>query len=137
MQTVRVIPCLDMKDGRVVKGVHFVELRDAADPVEAAKAYSDDGAVEYLRSLGHDRADEETSVAPPRRHHQELSLFQALDDRCEIVEDVLLKLPHARPVPSLAVLGPSPQVRLDEDAAVLHKGDDMGEKPRGGIAKPP
>jgi len=46
MQTVRVIPCLDMKDGRVVKGVHFVELRDAADPVEAAKAYSDDGADE-------------------------------------------------------------------------------------------
>ena len=46
MQTVRVIPCLDMKDGRVVKGVHFVELRDAADPVEAARAYSDDGADE-------------------------------------------------------------------------------------------
>jgi cyclase len=42
----RVIPCLDMKDGRVVKGVHFVNLRDAADPVEAAKAYSDGGADE-------------------------------------------------------------------------------------------
>lgn len=46
MRTVRVIPCLDMKDGRVVKGVHFVELKDAADPVEAAKAYSDGGADE-------------------------------------------------------------------------------------------
>jgi len=44
MDAVRVIPCLDIKDGRVVKGVHFVELRDAADPVEAAKAYSDGGA---------------------------------------------------------------------------------------------
>ncbi len=43
---VRVIPCLDMLEGRVVKGVHFVELRDAADPVEAAKAYSDGGADE-------------------------------------------------------------------------------------------
>ena len=46
VDTVRVVPCLDMKDGRVVKGVHFVELRDAADPVEAAKAYSDGGADE-------------------------------------------------------------------------------------------
>jgi len=44
--TVSVVPCLDMKDGRVVKGVHFVELQDAADPVEAAKAYSDGGADE-------------------------------------------------------------------------------------------
>ena len=46
MDMVSVIPCLDMKDGRVVKGVHFVELRDAADPVEAARAYSEGGADE-------------------------------------------------------------------------------------------
>ncbi len=46
MDVIRVIPCLDMKDGRVVKGVHFVKLRDAADPVEAAAAYSADGADE-------------------------------------------------------------------------------------------
>ncbi|MBM3475632.1 MAG: imidazole glycerol phosphate synthase subunit HisF [Armatimonadetes bacterium] len=46
MRPVRVIPCLDINQGRVVKGVHFVELRDAADPVEAAKAYSDGGADE-------------------------------------------------------------------------------------------
>ncbi|ADM09171.1 imidazole glycerol phosphate synthase subunit HisF [Parvularcula bermudensis HTCC2503] len=43
---VRLIPCLDVKDGRVVKGVNFVGLRDAGDPVEAAKAYSDQGADE-------------------------------------------------------------------------------------------
>ena len=36
MLKVRVIPCLDVKDGRVVKGVNFVDLRDAGDPVEAA-----------------------------------------------------------------------------------------------------
>jgi cyclase len=46
METVSVIPCLDIKDGRVVKGVHFVELRDAADPVEAARAYSEGKADE-------------------------------------------------------------------------------------------
>ncbi len=46
MFKVRVIPCLDVKDGRVVKGVRFVDLRDAGDPVEAAKAYDAAGADE-------------------------------------------------------------------------------------------
>ncbi len=46
MDAISIIPCLDIKDGRVVKGVHFVELRDAGDPVEAARAYADDGADE-------------------------------------------------------------------------------------------
>jgi len=42
----RIIPCLDVKDGRVVKGVNFVDLRDAGDPVEAARAYDAAGADE-------------------------------------------------------------------------------------------
>ncbi len=46
MFKVRVIPCLDVKDGRVVKGVNFVDLRDAGDPVEAAVAYDAAGADE-------------------------------------------------------------------------------------------
>ena len=46
MLKVRVIPCLDVKDGRVVKGVNFVDLRDAGDPVEAASAYDQAGADE-------------------------------------------------------------------------------------------
>jgi cyclase len=46
MFKVRVIPCLDVKDGRVVKGVNFVNLRDAGDPVAAAIAYDDAGADE-------------------------------------------------------------------------------------------
>ena len=44
----RIIPCLDVKDGRVVKGVNFVDLRDAGDPVEAAVAYQDAGADEVV-----------------------------------------------------------------------------------------
>ena len=44
----RVIPCLDVKDGRVVKGVRFVDLRDAGDPVEAALAYDAQGADELV-----------------------------------------------------------------------------------------
>lgn len=46
MLKVRVIPCLDVKDGRVVKGVNFVDLRDAGDPVDCAKAYDAAGADE-------------------------------------------------------------------------------------------
>jgi len=44
----RIIPCLDVKDGRVVKGVNFVNLRDARDPVEAAEAYCREGADELV-----------------------------------------------------------------------------------------
>ena len=48
MLTKRVIPCLDVKDGRVVKGVNFVSLRDAGDPVELARAYDREGADEIV-----------------------------------------------------------------------------------------
>jgi cyclase len=48
MLRVRVIPCLDVKDGRVVKGVQFQELRDAGDPVEQARAYDAAGADELM-----------------------------------------------------------------------------------------
>ena len=43
---IRVIPCLDVSDGRVVKGVNFVNLRDAGDPVELAHRYDSEGADE-------------------------------------------------------------------------------------------
>ena len=46
MQIIKVIPCLDMKDGRVVKGIKFVDLKDARDPVEAATTYAREGADE-------------------------------------------------------------------------------------------
>lgn len=45
-QAIRIMPCLDMQNGRVVKGVHFVNIRDAGDPVECARAYCDAGADE-------------------------------------------------------------------------------------------
>lgn len=46
MKTVKIMPCLDMKDGRVVKGVHFVDLMDAGDPIENAALYQREGADE-------------------------------------------------------------------------------------------
>ncbi len=48
MITKRIIPCLDVKDGRVVKGVQFVSLRDAGDPVELARVYDEQGADELV-----------------------------------------------------------------------------------------
>lgn len=60
MLRVRVIPCLDVKDGRVVKGVQFVGLRDAGDPVEQARAYDAAGADELMFldiTASHERRD--------------------------------------------------------------------------------
>lgn len=48
MLTKRIIPCLDVKDGRTVKGINFVDLRDAGDPVELGAAYSEQGADELV-----------------------------------------------------------------------------------------
>ncbi len=45
-QTIRIMPCLDMQNGRVVKGVHFVDIKDAGDPVECARTYCEKGADE-------------------------------------------------------------------------------------------
>jgi cyclase len=60
MLKVRVIPCLDVKDGRVVKGVQFLSLRDAGDPVEQARAYDAAGADELMFldiTASHERRD--------------------------------------------------------------------------------
>ena len=48
MHTKRIIPCLDVNNGRVVKGVNFVNLQDAGDPVAVAKAYDEAGADEVV-----------------------------------------------------------------------------------------
>ena len=48
MLTKRIIPCLDIKNGRTVKGINFLDLKDAGDPIELAKKYSDEGADELI-----------------------------------------------------------------------------------------
>lgn len=48
MLTKRIIPCLDIKNGRTVKGINFLDLKDAGDPIELAKKYSDEGADELV-----------------------------------------------------------------------------------------
>jgi len=51
MLTKRIIPCLDIKDGRTVKGVNFVNIRDAGDPVELGALYAREGADELYFSI--------------------------------------------------------------------------------------
>lgn len=65
---VRVIPCLDVQNGRVVKGVNFVELRDAGDPVEAARAYEAAGADELcFLDIGASHEGRDTIIDVVRR----------------------------------------------------------------------
>lgn len=64
VQMTRVIPCLDVADGRVVKGVNFVDLRDAGDPVELAEVYDQQGADELVfLDIGASHEDRDTTVA--------------------------------------------------------------------------
>ncbi len=63
MLKVRVIPCLDVKDGRVVKGVQFVSLRDAGDPVEQARAYDAAGGLASVADIERLRAREGRPIA--------------------------------------------------------------------------
>ena len=80
MFKVRVIPCLDVKDGRVVKGVNFVNLRDAGDPVEAAIAYDAAGADE-LTLPRHHREPREPRHHPRRGAAHRGSLLHAAHRR--------------------------------------------------------
>ena len=68
MLTKSIIPCLDVKDGRVVKGINFVQLRDAGDPVEAGEAYSKAGADELVFLDITATSDARETVAEMVRH---------------------------------------------------------------------
>ena len=76
MLTKRIIPCLDVKDGRVVKGTNFVNLRDAGDPVEVAESYDQQMADEIVFldiTASHEKRSiildivQQTACFPPRK----------------------------------------------------------------------
>ncbi|WP_347548822.1 imidazole glycerol phosphate synthase subunit HisF [Pseudalkalibacillus hwajinpoensis] len=75
MLTKRIIPCLDVKDGRVVKGIQFVGLRDAGDPVELARAYDKEGADELVfLDISASHEERETMVDVVRQVAAELAI---------------------------------------------------------------
>lgn len=89
MLTKRVIPCMDVKDGRVVKGVNFVNLRDAGDPIELARRYDDQLADEVvfldITATSDDRA---TTVGLASRASEELHLPYCVGGGFRSVSDI-------------------------------------------------
>lgn len=75
MLTLRVIPCLDVRDGRVVKGVRFQELRDSGDPAKLAAAYSESGADEIVvLDVSATHEGRRTAVETVRRVHEAVNI---------------------------------------------------------------
>ena len=89
----RIIPCLDVKDGRVVKGVNFVGLRDAGDPVEQAKAYDEMGADELIfLDISATHEGKETMLDVVRRVAEQVFLPLTVGGGIRSVEDARLAL---------------------------------------------
>jgi imidazole glycerol-phosphate synthase subunit HisF len=91
--TKRIIPCLDVKDGRVVKGVQFVDLRDAGDPVEAAVAYDAQGADELVfLDITASHEDRSTTLEMVRRTATMLYIPFTVGGGVRTVDDVRVLL---------------------------------------------
>lgn len=89
MLALRVIPCLDVKDGRVVKGVNFVALRDAGDPVEQARAYDREGADEItFLDIGATHENRDTMYDVVSRTAAEVFIPLTVGGGVRSVEDV-------------------------------------------------
>ena len=89
MLTKRIIPCLDVKDGRVVKGVNFVSLRDAGDPVECAKTYNLSGADELVfLDITATLEARNTTVEMARRVANEIFIPFTIGGGIRTVEDI-------------------------------------------------
>lgn len=89
MLTHRVIPCLDVHDGRVVKGVQFTQLRDAGDPVELAAAYEREGADELVfLDIGASHEDRETITELARRTAEEVFMPLTIGGGVRTIDDV-------------------------------------------------
>ncbi len=84
----RVIPCLDVRDGRVVKGVNFVNIRDAGDPVECARRYEDEGADEIvILDISATDANRETALDTVRRVADSLFIPLTVGGGVRTIED--------------------------------------------------
>jgi len=88
MRTVRVVPCLDVDAGRVVKGVNFLDLRDAGDPVELARRYDNDGADELVfLDITASSDSRQTTVDMVRRTAEEVFIPFTVGGGIRSVED--------------------------------------------------
>ncbi len=89
----RIIPCLDVDNGRVVKGVNFVDIRDAGDPVEVAKRYNEQGADEItFLDITASHEDRDTTVHMVERIAREVFIPLTVGGGIRKVEDIRLML---------------------------------------------
>ena len=89
----RIIPCLDVKDGKTVKGVNFLSLRDAGDPVELGRRYSEEGADELVfLDITASAERRKTLAEMVRRVAQEVSIPFTVGGGISSVDDVELLL---------------------------------------------
>jgi cyclase len=89
MLAVRVIPCLDVKDGRVVKGTNFVNLRDAGDPVEIAQRYNQEGADEIIfLDITATHENRNTTVELVRRAAKEIFIPLTVGGGIRTIDDI-------------------------------------------------
>ncbi|SIS43286.1 imidazole glycerol phosphate synthase subunit HisF [Salimicrobium flavidum] len=85
----RIIPCLDVKEGRVVKGIQFVDIRDAGDPVELAKAYDEEGADELVfLDISATHEGKETMIDVVREVASELAIPFTVGGGIRTLEDM-------------------------------------------------
>jgi cyclase len=116
----RIIPCLDVKDGRVVKGTHFIDLRDAGDPVELAKRYNEEGADELVfLDITATRERRETLSGLVRAVASELDIPFTVGGGIRTVEDVRLILRSGADKTSLNTAVVSHPERITEIADVF------------------
>ncbi len=95
MLTKRIIPCLDVKDGRTVKGTKFVDLRDAGDPVELAARYSDEGADELVfLDISASQEGRKTFLSVVERVAKAILIPFTVGGGISTVDDVLYTLMH-------------------------------------------
>ena len=82
----RIIPCLDVDNGRVVKGVQFVDIRDAGDPVEIARRYDQEGADEItFLDITASHEDRDTTIHTVERMASEVFIPLTVGDRKSVV----------------------------------------------------
>jgi len=120
MLTKRIIPCLDVKDGRTVKGTKFVKLRDAGDPVELASRYSDEGADELVfLDISASREGRKTFFAVVERVARAIQIPFTVGGGISVVEDVLRALDAGADKVSLnTAIVEQPEFLLEVSAAV-------------------
>jgi cyclase len=120
MLTIRIIPCLDVKDGRTVKGTRFINLRDAGDPVELAARYSDEGADELVfLDISASREGRKTFLSVVGRVARAIQIPFTVGGGIGTVDDILRALDAGADKVSLnTAIVQRPELLLEAAAAV-------------------